>query len=570
MKHRKLTVWTFTALVFVSIMLGMQIQQAISGDSIYEQIGKMKDVLSLLQKNYVDNVDTGKLSEAAINGMLGALDPHSVYITAAEMKKVDEDFKGSFDGIGVEFEIVNDTISVVAPIVGGPSEKLGIRGGDRIVEIDNKNAVGLKVDEVPKKLKGPKGTHVIVLIVRAGVKEPLKFDITRDKIPIYTVTASLMWDDRTGYILLNRFAQTTLDEVHAAIDTLRKQGMKQLILDLRGNPGGYLDQAWRVSDEFLPAGRKIVYTRGRYPELGFDEDYNSTAGGSAESIPLVVLVNKYSASASEIVSGAIQDNDRGLVVGTRTFGKGLVQHQYSLNDGSSVRITIARYFTPSGRLIQRPYEKGERDKYYASLQQRKELHGGDNLEHKEDATDTTSAEKIKTFLKKIEPKDDAVDSNAEAFRTVDGRLVYGGGGITPDYIVPSAFDDSLTAFSKDVLNKNVIHDFIDSWLTGNREKLTFNHPTFESYRRNFRINDDMIDKFFDAAKAKKIEVKQEQKDQFERDKDVLTSLIRGQIARVIWGYDALYAIVLTQDQQFLKATTLFGEAKKIAHLEAMR
>lgn len=544
MRQRKITVWTFTGLVFVSVLLGMKIEQAVSGDSIYEQIGKMKDVLSLLQKNYVDNVDTGKLAEAAINGMLGALDPHSVYINATEMKRVEEDFRGSFEGIGVEFEILNDTITIISPIAGGPSERLGIHSGDRIVEIDGKNAVGMKVDEVPKKLRGQKGTHVNVSIVRPGVKDQLKFEIIRDKIPLYTVTASLMWDNKTGYINLNRFASTTLDEVDAAIQKLRAQGMKQLVFDLRGNPGGYLDQAWRVADEFIPAGHKVVYTRGRFPELGFDEDYPSTAGGTAETLPLVILVNKYSASASEIVSGAVQDNDRGLIVGTRTFGKGLVQHQYTLNDGSSVRITIARYYTPSGRLIQRAYEKGERDKYYAALQGRKELQGGDNLAHHEDATDT----------------------NAEAYHTADGRVVYGGGGITPDYIVPNAFD-SLTAFTNEVLNKNVINELIDTWMGGHRATIEKQFKDAEAFKAGYTIDNAMFAKFLEDAKAKKIEFKQ---DQYDRDKEVITALMRARIARIMWGYDGQYEILLDQDQQFQKALTVFDEAKKIAHLEAMR
>jgi carboxyl-terminal processing protease len=544
MRNRRISPWSVAGLVTVGILLGMRVETVISGDSLYEQIGKIKDVLSLVQKNYVDNVDNGKLAEAAINGMLGALDPHSVYISTSEMKRVEEDFRGSFEGIGVEFEILNDTITVISPIVGGPSEKLGILGGDRIVEIDGKNAVGLKTDEVPKKLRGPKGTHVQVNVVRVGVKEPMKFDIIRDKIPLYTVTTSLMWDDKTGYINLNRFASTTHDEMVQAIRKLKGMGMQRLVLDLRNNPGGYLDQAWKVADDFVPASHRIVYTKGRYPELGFDEELNASPGGIAEDLPVVVLVNKYSASASEIVSGAIQDNDRGIIVGTRTFGKGLVQHQFTLGDGSGVRITIARYYTPSGRLIQRPYEKGERDKYYAALQLRKELPGGENIDHTEEAVDSS-----------------------ELFHTHDGRVVFGGGGITPDYIVPNVLDDSLSAFADQVLKRNAIHEFIDSWLGGKREALEKKYESYDSFRHSFTVDAEMESSFRDFLKKKKIDIKE---DQFAHDRDIIMSVMRGQIARSFWGYDGQYSVILERDQQFRKALTLFEEASRIAHLEAMR
>ncbi len=544
MRRRRISPWSIAGLVTVGILLGMRIETLISGDSLYEQISKVKDVLSLVQKNYVDNVDTGKLAEAAINGMLGALDPHSVYISTTEMKRVEEDFRGSFEGIGVEFEVLNDTITVVSPIVGGPSEKLGILGGDRIVEIDGKNAVGLKTDDVPKRLRGPKGTHVQVVIYRIGVKDPLKFDIIRDKIPLYSVTASLMWDDKTGYINLNRFIQTTQDEMVQAIRKLKSQGMQRLVLDLRNNPGGYLDQAWKVADDFVPGGHRIVYTKGRYPELGFDEELNATPGGIAEDIPLVVLVNKYSASASEIVSGAIQDNDRGIIVGTRTFGKGLVQHQFTLGDGSGVRITIARYYTPSGRLIQRPYEKGERDKYYAALQSRKELPGGENIEHTEEAVDSS-----------------------ELYHTHDGRIVYGGGGITPDYIVPNVLDDSLSAFADEVLKRNAIHEFVDQWLGGRRDALEHRYANYDAFRRGFTVDGEMQASFREFLKKKKIEIKD---DQYARDRDILFMVMRGQIARALWGYEGQFAVVLERDQQFQKGLTLFDEASRIAHLEAMR
>ena len=362
-------------LIALGLILGLLIQPVISGDNIYDQIKRLQEVLSTVVKNYVDPVDTQKISEAAIKGMLNELDPHSVYITSEEMKQVDEDFQGSFDGIGVQFDIMDDTIVVISPIAGGPSENVGIQSGDKIIKIDNENAVGINRDDVPKKLRGPKGTKVTVDIKRSNNPELLHFEIIRDKIPLYTVDASFIVDSTDiGVIVVNRFAATTHEELVDAAQKLSQQGMKKLILDLRGNPGGFLNQAVMMADEFLPGGDTIVYTKGRRPE--FDELFTSTQGGLLENIPLIVLVNAGSASASEIVSGAIQDLDRGLIVGETSFGKGLVQRQYPLSDGAAFRLTIARYYTPSGRSIQRPYkDKTE----YRSLVGRIELQEGSNI-----------------------------------------------------------------------------------------------------------------------------------------------------------------------------------------------
>ncbi|HZV11886.1 MAG TPA: S41 family peptidase, partial [Candidatus Kapabacteria bacterium] len=308
------------------------------------------------------------------------------------------------------------------------------------------------------------------------------------------------------------------------------------------NPGGYLDQAYKVADDFIPGGRKIVYTRGRTPDLGFDEEYNSTPGGIAENIPLILLVDKYSASASEIVSGAIQDNDRGLIVGTRTFGKGLVQRQFTMADGSGVRITIARYYTPSGRLIQRPYEKGETAKYYAALQSRKDLPEGDNISHTEDKSDSS-----------------------KAYHTIGGRVVYGGGGITPDYIIDP---DTLSQLEKDLWSKNTYTEFVDSWMGSHRNELTKEYKTFQQFKDNFKVSSTLQQEFIDFAKSnKKIEFTSEQ---FNQDKDLIQSQLCGYIARNIWNFDGFYDVVLQGDNQFQKAITLFPEAIKIAHLESMR
>jgi carboxyl-terminal processing protease len=334
--------------VFIGVMLGVVFQPLISGDSIYQQTKKLDYVLNTVLKNYVDDVDTQKLVEAAIKGMLGELDPHSVYISADDMKKVEEDFQGSFEGIGIEFDVINDTITVVSPIPDGPSEKVGVQPGDKIIKIDGENAVGIDRGEVPKKLKGPKGTVVKVDIIRGNNPEVFSYAITRDKIPLNSVDGSFIIDGTdVGVVMVNRFSATTHNEVVEALKQLKAQGMKKLILDLRSNPGGYLNQAFLMADEFLPRGDTIVYTKGRLSQ--FDEAYVAGGDEEFEKLPLIVLINAGSASASEIVSGAIQDLDRGLIVGETSFGKGLVQRQFEVGDGSAFRLTISRYYTPSGR-----------------------------------------------------------------------------------------------------------------------------------------------------------------------------------------------------------------------------
>ena len=414
MQKRKYLVPIFLMLISIGVLIGMKVNTAASGDDVFDNVKKFNEALTLIQKNYVEDVNTDKLTEAAIRGMLAQLDPHSTYITAAQLKTINEDFQGSFEGIGVEFDIINDTITIVSPISGGPSEALGILAGDKIVKIDGVSSIKMTRDDVPKKLRGAKGTKVTVTIVRGGSGNLLDFVIVRDKIPLYSVDASFMINDDVGYARVTRFAATTYDELSKALGTLRQQGMKKLVLDLRGNPGGYLDQAFKISSMFLEKGKKVVFTKSRID--AYNDEYVSE-GGDYTKISLIVLVNNGSASASEIVSGALQDWDRGLIVGENTFGKGLVQRQYDLSDGSALRVTTSRYFTPSGRLIQKPYEGGE---YKSMLRTPNEE--GYNLLHQNDIKDTTRPE----------------------FKTMGGRTVYGGGGITPDFIVNL---DTLTDYS---------------------------------------------------------------------------------------------------------------------------
>ncbi len=522
--------------VAVGIGLGFYVQPAFSGDSVMDQTRKFSDVLSMAVKNYVEDVDTQKLTEAAIKGMLDELDPHSVYITAKEMQKVEEDFRGSFDGIGVEFDIVNDTITVVSPITGGPSEALGIQAGDKIVRINDTTSIKLTREMVPKKLRGPKGTVVKLHIRRAGEKELLVFDVIRDKIPINSVDAHFMIEGTDiGYVTINRFSSTTYDELMNATEALRTQGMKRLLLDLRYNPGGFLDQAFKIADEIVPAGQKLVYTKGRRPE--FDEDFWSTGGGSLENIPLVVMINGGSASASEIVSGAVQDLDRGLVVGETSFGKGLVQRQYPLGDGSAFRLTISRYYTPSGRLIQRPYD--DKAKYYKG-EGRDEGDEGDNIEH--NADDST----------KTRPK----------FTTIGGRTVYGGGGVTPDYIVKQ---DTVGFLARKLRAKNVFWETADQIMKNRGKEIRAAFGTdLKKYLREFTVTEADMDVMKSFAKAKDVEWKA---DEYKQDEEYLHLVVKALIGRAVYNNNGYTAVMLTMDKQAKKAMELFPEAKKIARLK---
>ena len=361
---KRFSLITAAALVVVSVFAGMGIDKLISADNIYEQIKKFGDVLSAADKSYVDDVDTGKLTDAAIVGMLNTLDPHSVYIPPKQLERVMEEFKGKFEGVGISFRVLNDTITVVEPVAGGPSARMGVLSNDRIVKINDTSSIKWTDQQVMHTLRGPKGTRVKISIVRPSVKEILEFVIIRDEIALTSVDAALMITKDIGYIRVNQFKETTHTEMEKALQTLKKEGMNKLILDLRDNGGGYLEEAVRMADQFLVGGpasnpHKIVYTKSRRPD--FEESYSAKSGDAYEKIPLIVLINNASASASEIVAGALQDWDRGLIVGETSFGKGLVQRQFPLRDGSAFRLTVARYYTPSGRLIQRSYQGKDKD-----------------------------------------------------------------------------------------------------------------------------------------------------------------------------------------------------------------
>jgi len=521
----------------LGIILGIQIDKVFSEDNLRANIIKFNDVLTFTEKYYVEEVETQQLVEAAINGMLAKLDPHSVYIPAKQMQSVEESFRGDFEGIGIEFQVVNDTLTVVSPITGGPSEELGIMSGDRIIKIEHKSVIGISNEDVRLKLRGKKGTQVSVTIYRPGTRDLIEYEITRDKIPLYSVDTHFMLDNKTGYISVSRFAETTTEELENSLKDLKNNGMKQLILDLRGNPGGYLNQAFQMADLFIEGKKKIVYTIGRRSE--FNEDYYAEEPSQYESIPLIILVNRGSASASEIVAGAVQDWDRGLIVGETTFGKGLVQRQFALSDNSALRLTISEYFTPSGRLIQRNYkDKKDKTEYYSELGDREEIEG-ENLNHQAES-----------------------DSTRPVFKTNGGRMVYGGGGITPDYIVRS---EDITEFTTNLLKSNIFYQYVLQYVDKNGADISSKYGgNLSKFRAEFSLSADDVENFLEFAKGKNIAYNEKE---FEKDREYILARLKAQIARNYWKNEGWYSVLLAIDSQVQKAGNLFEEARDLANLK---
>jgi carboxyl-terminal processing protease len=521
----------------VGIVLGIQIEKIFSDDSLRDGVRKLNDVLSYTQKYYIEEVDTPKLVESAIKGITDELDPHSFYISAKDFSSVEESFRGDFEGIGIEFQIVNDTLTVVAPITGGPSESLGILSGDRMIKINNEDCIGITNDQVREKLRGKAGSKVKVSIFRTGVKDLIEYEITRDKIPIYSIDVHLLLNNKTGYISVSRFSETTYDELTQSLKDLEQQGMTELILDLRGNPGGYLSQAVDIADLFIEGEKKIVYTQGRREDS--NEEYYASKPSPFEKIPLIVLINNGSASASEIVSGAIQDWDRGLIIGETSFGKGLVQRQFTLPDNSAIRLTISKYYTPSGRSIQRDYKgKKNLEEYYSGIIDSNEVEGN-NIDH---------------FAEK--------DTTRPTYKTDRGRTVYGGGGITPDYILKM---DNITNYTSNLLRNNVFYQFILNYLERNGKEITSTFGTdLSKFKNEFKFSKEELVKFNSFAKQKGVELVE---DEYNIDKKYIETRLKAQIARNYWKNEGWYSIMLTSDNQLEKALTLFDEAKEITNLK---
>lgn len=540
-------------LLIAGVLLGLKIGSISSSDDTYDALKKLENAFLVINERYVEEVDSAELAESALRGMLAELDPHSVYIDAERMRSVEEDFSGSFEGIGISYEFVTgtndrDTLTVLSVVPGGPSEEAGLMSGDRIIAVDGQDAVGFETEDVQRTLKGKRGTKVDVTIVRPNYPENLDITITRDRIPIYSVDAAYMVDDKTGYIKVNRFARTTYGEFIKALSALQQQGMEQLMLDLRGNAGGYMEMAVRMSDEFLGEDALIVSQRGRLSDN--NREFRARSNGSFERKPVIVLVDGSSASASEIVAGALQDHDRGLIVGRRTFGKGLVQQQFGLPDGSALRVTISRYYTPSGRLIQTPYESGDREAYYEI---KRELR---------DETALLDTDEI------IETMPDSLK-----YKTDSGRTVIGGGGILPDYVVDI---DSASALLQAVFSKNLDNIFVRTWLDQEGETLRAAWgDRREAFIQEYNVDDTLFDAFVAYAREHGVQIVEEvepatqnedearkvfSEAELNADREYLETRLKARLAVRLFDYKAWYPIMHTVDHTFNQARSLFPQA----------
>jgi carboxyl-terminal processing protease len=526
----------FAVVLALGLSIGMKLTEPSSSRKALfsfrtSQFNKINDVINYVNQEYVDTVNQKALTENTIESMLHQLDPHSAYIPASDVQAMNEPLEGNFEGIGIEFHIQEDTIMVVTALAGGPSDLLGIQSGDRIVKVEGKVVAGTHITntQVTQMLRGPKGTKVNVKVLRHGNPKLIDYSITRGKIPIYSVDATYMLQDKIGYIKISHFAEHTYEEYTDAFAKLKGQGMEKLILDLRGNPGGYLKTAIQIADEFLPDGKLIVYTEGRvHPK----EIYKATTKGSFENGKLIVLIDEGSASASEIVSGALQDQDRALIVGRRSFGKGLVQEQSTFPDGSAIRLTIARYYTPTGRSIQKSY-KGGYEEYQNELVERYkkgELISSDSVH----------------FIDSLK------------YKTPEGRIVYGGGGIMPDVFVPLDTAGS-SAFFNDVNAKGLVTQF--AYDEVDRDRSAFQrYKNFEDFNKSYTVTDAIYQRFIDYAR--KNGVAKDEKGEKVSAKNIRTQ-IKALMARQVWKNDGFYQVVQQNDEALLRAINLM-ELPKMA------
>lgn len=517
------------AVICAAATFGIYAQYSRSNSASRQQ-QKLLMVENIVNNLYVDNVDEEKIVENAVRGILENLDPHSSYSTKEETTSSQETMQGSFSGIGIQFNMQKDTLYVVQTIAGGPSEKVGILPGDRFIAVDDSIIAGrkLKNTDIMKRLRGPKGTKVNIKVKRGSNAELLEFRITRDDIPLNSIDAVYMADGKTGYIRLSRFAATSYKEFKDAITKLKKQGMQQLILDLTDNGGGYMQIAAQIANEMLNRGNLIVYTQGRKSPR---QNLNADGSGTFRTQKVVVMINQFSASASEILSGAVQDWDRGVVVGRRSFGKGLVQREFLLPDSSSFRLTIARYYTPSGRNIQKPYIKGDREDYdkdiidrynHGELQSADSIHFADSLKH--------------TTLRLH-------------------RTVYGGGGIMPDVFVPLD-TTQYTDYHRRLVAKGIIPQFALRYVDKNRADLKAQYPDAQKFIKEFTVTDEMLNNLVDAGKAEKVDF---DKSQFAKSKEMLRTFVKAAIANDLFSTGAYFQIVNEQNDIYKEALSIIND-----------
>ncbi len=494
--------------------------------SIYQtmktNMAVLNQIIRVVDELYFEPVDWDKTWDGAFQGLMSELDPHSVYIPKKEQEEIAELFHGKFQGIGIEFDILHGYITVISPVAESPSEKVGLLSGDQIIEINGVDAYKITREEVFKKLRGPKGSSVEITIRRLGEPEPFKVTIIRDDIPIYSIRAATMLDDSTGYIVLTRFSATTIDELRKAISKLENEGMKRLVFDLRNNGGGYLEQAAEVANLFIARKDTLVYTAGKRRDM--EQVFIANPHKGREDFPLIVLINRGSASASEIVAGAVQDLDRGLVVGETSFGKGLVQRQLSLDNGAALRVTIARYYTPSGRLIQRPYENGNVHDYYSDLMD----------ENREALVDS---------LKETRPK----------YQTRSNRIVYGGGGITPDVHIPWELD--LKSENRIILTSAKRPLFNWGALFVSKHKIELGE--YPQFQNNWKLSDEYFTEFLNYLSEEEIAYDSLA---VEQDKDYLKNMLKAEIASAHWGNNEGSGVRRMFDNQVMGAIDHFNEA----------
>jgi carboxyl-terminal processing protease len=525
---------TILILAFIGSRITDHLNSPLDGVDESQNLEKFNEIVKYVSTFYVDDVQWNNAMKGAINGFLSELDPHTAYISASDAKVNEENFQGKYQGIGIHFDVIDNYLTVITPIPGSPSDKLGLLPGDKIISIDGESAIGISSSEVPKKLKGPKGTSVDIAVMREGLDEPLEFTIIRDDIPIFTINTSFLTEDSTGYISLGRFAKITEEEMDEALKNLSELGMERLVLDLRWNAGGFLDQAVKIASMFIKGHKKIVYTEGRLSD--FDEEFYTDTFNHRKvyDIPMIVLINNASASASEIVAGAIQDYDRGLIVGTTSFGKGLVQREFPLNDESRLRLTISKYYTPSGRLIQRPYKGKEIEQYYATVM--------DSMP--------------------VEIPPDTLEETL-IYHTAAGREVYGGGGITPDVVLKYKSGDNSPSLTQKLYQKRLFFEIASKYATNHKSTKS----SFQDYLDSFQVNNLLLSDLKELMKQKDIEFSESD---FEANKRYYKSRIKAEIARNLWGNEKYYHALLLYDNQYNKAMSLFYRLDELLQVSGSR
>ncbi len=492
--------------------------------SLPQALQKLMNAEYAISSLYVDSVNEDKLVEEAIKGMLESLDPHSSYTDAKETKELEEPLQGEFSGVGIQFNMNKDTLYVIQTVPGGPSERVGVLAGDRIIYVNDTIIAGVKMknSDIQKRLRGKKGTNVTIKVKRPGVKELITFRITRDNIPLHSIDAQYMLDERTGYLRISRFGAKTHEEMMDALKELKKQGMTQLIMDLSDNGGGYLNAAIDMCNEFLDRGQLMVYTEG---DNSPRNEANANGWGEHKDLHMVVMVNQYSASAAEIFAGAMQDWDRAVIVGRRTFGKGLVQRPFKFEDGSMMRLTVARYYTPSGRCIQKPYNRGDKKAYEKELLERAnegEYYSLDSIQFNDSLRYTTR---------------------------LNHRIIYGGGGVMPDVYVPIDTSEYSTYY-RDLSAKGILNQYVIKYVDKNRKSIAKQYSTLDAYDRGFAVSDEMMRDLIAMGEQDSVKFDEEK---YRTSELLLKDIVKGLIARDVYGDQSAYNVIINHRNPDLKA-----------------